>query len=355
MDRYQTPMARIVKSSLSVSLIGAVLIIALYILTMGDHLVPKTVAEDSSLPRVELNGMFFHAEVFGNPSYPAVIVVHGGPGADYRSLLPLNALSDEFYMVFYDQRGSGLSPRVAADQLNIDTFVADLNAFIDHFGQGESVKLIGHSWGGGLAAIYVARYPEKVNQLVLAEPVPLTASLEAVSKVSYGPSLDFSLIIPGVFFWLQSLHIEGADGHSRNDYLFTHMAPRANPEHHCGKRMASPDTALWRFGVLAMRSMRQSLLDQDGNLRGDLIDGIETYDKEVLFITGSCSGLLGPAFQSRQIVLFSNAQMVEIGNAGHMMFTDQPDESIAALRAFLNMDLEQHFLESKGHDRSLSK
>ena len=52
------------------------------------NLVPKTVEEDPSLPRIEVNGTTLHAEAFGDPSAPMVMMLHGGPGGDYRSLLP---------------------------------------------------------------------------------------------------------------------------------------------------------------------------------------------------------------------------------------------------------------------------
>jgi pimeloyl-ACP methyl ester carboxylesterase len=44
-------------------------------------------------------------------------------GADYRYLLPLKALADDYRVVFYDQRGTGLSPRVPADSITLDSFV----------------------------------------------------------------------------------------------------------------------------------------------------------------------------------------------------------------------------------------
>src|SRR4051794_23954393 len=77
------------------------------------NLVPKTVAEDPSLPAVDLNGTRFHAEAFGDPDAPVIMVLHGGPGQDYRNSLPLKALADDgLRVVFWDQRGTGLSARV---------------------------------------------------------------------------------------------------------------------------------------------------------------------------------------------------------------------------------------------------
>ena len=67
------------------------------------NLVPKTVTEDASLPAITINGTRFHAETFGNSEDPIVVMLHGGPGADYRSLLNAKALAnDGYYVVFYD-------------------------------------------------------------------------------------------------------------------------------------------------------------------------------------------------------------------------------------------------------------
>ena len=84
------------------------LFILFYILTIGDY----AVAQDPSIPHITINGVTFHAETFGDPANPVVIAIHGGPGVDYRSMLSLQALSDQYFVVFYDQRGTGLSPRV---------------------------------------------------------------------------------------------------------------------------------------------------------------------------------------------------------------------------------------------------
>ena len=71
--------------------------------------VPRTVEYDSAnIPHITLNGRLVHAETFGSPTNPIVIVLHGGPGLDYRSMLSLKDLASDFFVVFYDQRGTGI-------------------------------------------------------------------------------------------------------------------------------------------------------------------------------------------------------------------------------------------------------
>ena len=92
--------------------VGLIAFVGSYLGFAGQFLVPATTTDDPALPSRNIAGYRYHLEVFGLPTRPVVIVLHGGPGGDYRSLLPLRPLSDDYQLVFYDQRGSGLSPRV---------------------------------------------------------------------------------------------------------------------------------------------------------------------------------------------------------------------------------------------------
>ena len=44
-------------------------------------LVPKTVDEDPSLPSIFVNGTQLHAETYGDPHNPMIVVLQGGPGS----------------------------------------------------------------------------------------------------------------------------------------------------------------------------------------------------------------------------------------------------------------------------------
>ncbi|MBI4698204.1 MAG: alpha/beta fold hydrolase, partial [Nitrospirae bacterium] len=147
MKRFFIKMVRIF---LFLSAAVAAIFLILYFLTLGNYPVPMTVSDDPSLPRVAINGKVFHAETFGDSNNPVIIIVHGGPGWDYRSLLPLKELSDEYYVVFYDQQGTGLSPRVEPGEINLESSLQDLDFIVDHFGKGKKADLIGHSWGAML-------------------------------------------------------------------------------------------------------------------------------------------------------------------------------------------------------------
>lgn len=139
-------------------------------------LVPLTVTEDPTLPSIVVNGTTLHSEAFGNPMDPMLVAIHGGPGVDYRSILNFKDLAmDGYYVVFYDQRGSGLSERHDEEHYEnkkVQFFIDDLSAVIDYYRTDETQRLIlaGHSWGAMLATAYINQNPEEVDQVILAEP-----------------------------------------------------------------------------------------------------------------------------------------------------------------------------------------
>ena len=152
------------------------------------NLVPATVDEDPSLPSIQIAGTLFHSEAFGDPADPMVMVIHGGPGADYRGLLPLQALAaDGYYVVFWDQRGAGLSQRHNASTYSFDLYLEDLRLVLEHYSSApdQPVVFIGHSWGAMYATWFVNEYGDyggRIRGAILSEPGAFTkAQLDAAS------------------------------------------------------------------------------------------------------------------------------------------------------------------------------
>lgn len=87
-------------------------------------LVPRTVDQDASLPQLSINGTTLHLETFGDPDDPMIVLLHGGPGGDYRSMLKCMEFADHgYFVIFYDQRGSGLSQRHPKKTYNLDLMI----------------------------------------------------------------------------------------------------------------------------------------------------------------------------------------------------------------------------------------
>lgn len=122
------------------------------------------------LPTTDKAGELFVLEL-GRDSGVPVVVLHGGPGADLRYLLPVaNGLESTFHFVFYDQRGSLLS-RVIPDSISMPKHVEDLEQLRLALGS-DRLKLISHSAGTLLALAYLQAHPDRVANLVLVGALP---------------------------------------------------------------------------------------------------------------------------------------------------------------------------------------
>jgi proline iminopeptidase len=112
-------------------------------------------------------------EIYGAPgSALPVICVNGGPGLS-RAYMKMSAMwldvARHRLVVFYDQRGTGESKRLApgAPQ-TMEAQVEDLEGLRAHLGL-DKVALVGDSFGGWISMAYIAAHPEHVARLVLSD------------------------------------------------------------------------------------------------------------------------------------------------------------------------------------------
>ena len=106
---------------------------------------------------------------------PTLIVINGGPGLSHLAAPPAAVLARTFRVVFYDQRGTGQSSTPRNGAFDLPHQVGDLEALRRELGAAR-IDLLGHSFGGLVAAAYAARYPHRVSRMVLAGALPADAS-----------------------------------------------------------------------------------------------------------------------------------------------------------------------------------
>jgi len=105
----------------------------------------------------------------------AVVVLHGGPGAQHDYLLPqYDLLARGRTLLYYDQRGGGRSPVGRDTPVGWRDHVADLDALRAYWTL-DAVTLLGYSWGGLLAVLYALEHPQRIERLALVSSAPVTA------------------------------------------------------------------------------------------------------------------------------------------------------------------------------------
>jgi proline iminopeptidase len=105
---------------------------------------------------------------YGNPSGPAIISFHGGPGS--RSKEKHASVFDlaTYRVILFDQRGCGESaPTGDITHNTTQDIIADAERIRKKLGI-QSWYVAGGSWGSTLALLYAQQFPARVNGLLLA-------------------------------------------------------------------------------------------------------------------------------------------------------------------------------------------
>jgi proline iminopeptidase len=293
------------------------------------NLVPRTVAEDHDLPAIAMNGSRFHLQTMGNPANPVIVFLHGGPGGDYRSMLRMAELADHYFLVFWDQRGAGLSMRHNRTLLTIDTYLADLDSLVERYSPGRPVYLIGVSWGGMFATAYINQHPTRVAGAVLIEPGPLDGTTAERLKDDI---VDFDLGAEWLNDMVWSSQFLGSDDHARMDYERMLGVRDAQPRFHLSR--TDPEVG-WRQGAAAAKYLIEDGKDGHGHFNYDFTTHLSAYTTPVLFVAGSMSEVLGESLQQTQIHRYPSATLEVVQGAGHDVAWVKAAEVVSLIRGYL--------------------
>lgn len=137
---------------------------------------------------------------YGPRGAPRLLVLHGGPGAHYDYLLPqFLDLSNEYELVFYDQRGGGRSKTENRVPITWETHARDLECVVAELGLMPPT-IVGYSWGGLLALLYAVaasrgRMSPPPSRMALIDPAPLTCTFRELFEKEFarrqqGPAIQ---------------------------------------------------------------------------------------------------------------------------------------------------------------------
>lgn len=107
-----------------------------------------------------------------------LVILHGGPGATHHYV----SIHDELYkshgipVILYDQIGNGDSTHLPekrgdTDFWTVQLFIDELDSLLKQIEIDDEYDILGHSWGGMLAASFAIRQPKGLRRLVLASAV----------------------------------------------------------------------------------------------------------------------------------------------------------------------------------------
>jgi proline iminopeptidase len=314
---------------------------------LRSSITPPAQSTDPDYWQVESDIRLYH---FAQGQGRNVLIVHGGPGMPFREpLRGLEPLSGKYRFNYYDQRGCGKSTRpfdrfdsknmyqnmTTLDQtLGLGAQIADIERIRQILGEDKLI-LIGHSWGGLLASLYAAEFPEHVESLILISP----ANMLIMSQ----PDSDSDLF-NSVRSHLPADQLAGYDTFMKEYFDFNGIFRKSE----AGLVAMQEKFGEYYLSVAGLSGDQQILQGEPGGWmawgmyvsmgqRHDYSAALKKVTARVLVIHGA-RDLQSESASRLYSDAFPNAQFAVIENAGHFSFQQQPGEFA---------DLVENFLKSK--------
>lgn len=268
----------------------------------------------------------FHGELrlhhldWGNPHAEPLVLLHGIRLHAHCWNHFSRRIRERHRVLALDARGHGDSDW-AAGQYHLHDFYEDVASVMD--GRGvESATLVGHSLGGRTAMLFAHLHPERVKRLVL---------------VDIGPSLPESALKRDFSRVTETPHPRDfASYDEAADYLagILSRAPRPLIEESVRHGMNTrPDGRLvWKYDP----GLGGPPLPRPDRREWDLWEVAAAISCPTLLLYGEHSQVVSPEIAERMANEMPDCRVERIANAGHALFTEQPEAFAEAVARFLD-------------------
>jgi pimeloyl-ACP methyl ester carboxylesterase len=247
---------------------------------------------------------------------PVVVMLHGFTGSKENWYPLAERLRGRYRLLIPDLPGWGESERKPGDDYGFAAQAARVDAFIRALSPHRPVVLLGHSMGGGIAALVAARYPQQVARIGLLDAA-------------------------GVRFKDNQFGIDVLAG--KNPFA---VSDRASLTRYIDTVFHRPEAKPWipwpaSRGLIARRradaGFEQAVLDRIG--RGDerFLPGDEAVaiDQPALLLWCRQDAVIDPSALDLYAAKIPQAAKVLLDDCGHMSLMEKPDAVAAAVVALV--------------------
>jgi pimeloyl-ACP methyl ester carboxylesterase len=251
---------------------------------------------------VELRDGLFKIRVLSAGEGDPVLFLHGAGGLFWDPLL--DAIAGSHRVVAPEHPGAGTSQGLEHVE-DLWDLVLYYDELLDVLGL-PTVTLVGHSFGGMVAAEIAATSPERVARMVLIAPLGLWRDDHPVPDISGVPPSTLPELL------------------------------LADPEGPLASLMPAPDASnpesLFQ-AAMTMASILQFIWPlPDKGLRKRLY----RVKAETLLVWGAEDRLVHPAYGDDFVAAIANARLEVVPAAGHLPHLEQMDQTIALVTDFLS-------------------
>jgi proline iminopeptidase len=308
-------------------------------------LAPPTQTGDPDYWHVESDISLYH---FAQGEGRNVLIIHGGPGMPFREPMHgLEPLTQTYRFHYYDQRGCGKSTRpidrfesqntyenmTRLDQtLGMGAQIADIERIRQILGE-EKLIIIGHSWGGFLASLYAAEFPEHIEALILISPANVLVMPQ--------PEADSDLFA-SVRSRLPESQLAEYDAFMKDYFDFNTLFSHSEAE------LVARDEKFGEYYISVVDIPEGEMVQQGEpggwmtwgmyismGQRHDYRAALKKVSSPVLVLHGA-DDLQSEAASRLYGEAFPNAQFAVIQNASHFAFQEQPEQFAKLVDDFLS-------------------
>ena len=271
----------------------------------------------------------------GNNQAVKLLLLHGGPGATHEyfecfdSFLP--AAGVEYY--YYDQLGSFYSDSPDDPSLwEIDRFVDEVEQVRVALGlDRSSFFLLGHSWGGVLAAEYALRYQQHLKGLVISNMMMSIPAYNAYAERTFIPAMD-----PSVVAEIKAFEAAGTTSDPRYEKLL-----HPHYEEHVLRMPAEqwPDPVNRAFAHLNPSIYIPMQGPSELGASGKLVEWDRTADLGRItvptLVIGGAHDTMDPKHMEQVAADLPHGSYLHCANGSHMSMYDDQETYMAGLVDFL--------------------
>jgi len=266
---------------------------------------------------IQLTDGITHYEL-SNPKHEETVILVHGFSVPYFIYDPTFEFLTGcgFRVVRYDLFGRGFSDRPKT-RYNIDLFVGQLGDLLDRLGFTRPVTLVGLSTGGPITTAFTARHPERVNKLVLidpvgAKPLPISPVLEVATLPLLGETI---------------IGLLGSEGMVRN--IASDFFDRELVEEFESRYLVQMHYKGFKRAILS--TIRNHMLDSFIND----YQRVGRMDKPVLLFWGRKDPTVPFKHSDMLRKAMPNVEFHAIENCGHIPHYEKPEEVNPILLEFL--------------------
>jgi proline iminopeptidase len=266
---------------------------------------------------------------YGPAGAPPLLVLHGGPGADHRYLLPqLLELAADHELILYDQRGGGQSKTDDRAPITWRTHVEDLDAVVGELGI-DPLVIVGYSWGALLALLFsieaaAGRTVHRPSRLALIDPAPVTRAFRHDFENEFARrQSDRAVAQLREELAASGLREDDPDAYRQRTFELSVAGYFADPRR-------ARDLTPFRVTGRVQQSVWESLGDYDLTAPGQL----DSIRLPTLITHGRRDPI--PLASSEAAARAMDATLVVIEDAGHVPYVERPDALFPPLRSFLS-------------------